>query len=130
MHITIRLHPLLLPALFIAGCGGGSGMGSVPLPISVSLAVSTVTLSQDGAPVTVPIHIVSTSETGTVAITGLPTGVKETYAASDTNPSGTLMFVASAATPAGTYKPTITVNSAGQTATTTFTLIITAASSP
>jgi len=115
-------------ALAIAGCGGSGGM-NVQVPISVSLTISKVAISQDGMPVVVQINIVSSSETALVSVIGLPEGVKETYAASDTNPSGTLTFTASASTPAGSTMPIINVNSAGQSASTSFMLIVTAASS-
>jgi len=96
------------------------------VPITVSLPISTVVVPQDGTQVIVPIDITSTSETALVAVSGLPSALQEKYAASDTNPSGSLAFTASAATPPGTYTPTVTVNSAGQTASTNFTLVVTA----
>jgi hypothetical protein len=96
----------------------------VPRPIMVSLPVSTVVVPQDGTQVIVPINITSTSETALVAVSGLPTGLQEKYAASDTSPSGSLSFTASAATPAGTYMPKVTVQSAGQTASANFTLVV------
>jgi hypothetical protein len=99
----------------------------VPMPIMVSLPVSTVVVPQDGTQVIVPINITSTSETALVSVSGLPTGLQEKYAASDTNPSGSLVFTASATTPAGTYMPTVTVQSAGQTASANFTLIVSVA---
>ena len=95
------------------------------VPITVSLPISTVVVPQDGTQVIVPIDITSTSETALVAVRGLPSGLQEKYAASDTNPSGSLAFTASRATPAGTYAATVTVNSAGQTASTNFTLVVT-----
>lgn len=97
----------------------------MPVPISVSLPVSTIVVPQDGTQVVVPINIVSTSETALVSISGLPAGLQEKYAASDTNPSGSLAFTASTTTPTGTYTPIVTVISAGQTASTNFTLVVT-----
>ena len=91
-------------------------------PLSVFLPISAVVVPQDGMPVIVPIQIGSTSETALVAVSGLPSGVQEKYAASDTNPSGTLTFTANSTSPAGTYMPIVTVFSAGQTASTKFTL--------
>jgi hypothetical protein len=126
---TIRLVPgvaFLGFALAAAGCGGGGGSIITKVPITVSLPISTVVVQQDGTPVVVPIDITSTSETALVAVSGLPSGLQEEYAASDTNPSGSLKFTASAATPVGTYTPTVTVNSASQTASTNFTLVVTA----
>src|SRR5579872_5677106 len=115
---------VLAGACAIAGCGGGSG-GMVPIqPITVSLSASRITVPEGGKPVYLQIIITSTSETALVNFTGLPAGVKVTYAASDTNPSGLLTFTATAAAPAGTFMPTVTVNSAGQTASLQFTLIV------
>jgi hypothetical protein len=111
-------------ALAVAGCSCGGGSMIVPMTITVSLPVSTVVVPQDGTQVIVPINITSTSETALVFVSGLPTGLQETYSASDTNPSGSLLFTASAATPAGTYTPKVTVQSAGQTASTNFTLVV------
>jgi hypothetical protein len=112
-------------ALAAAGCSCGGGSIIVQVPITVSLPISTVVVPQDGSKVIVPITITSTSETALVAVSGLPSGLQEKYAASDTNPSGSLVFTASTATPAGTYAATVTVNSAGQTASTNFTLVVT-----
>src|ERR1035438_3688683 len=107
------------------GCGGGVSMlPSVQVPITVSLVISTIYVPQDGTPVMVPIPIASSSETALVSISGLPAGVQVKYTSTDTNPSGRLSFVAGVASQAGTYTPTVTVYSAGQTASTTFTLIV------
>jgi len=116
---------LLLLAVALAVCGcGGAATGPMMNPISVSLVNSTVTVQQGGAPVIVLIQIMSPSETALVSLTGLPGGVGESYAASDTNPSGTLTFKAAKSAAPGTYTPKITVMSAGQTAMTTFTLVV------
>jgi hypothetical protein len=100
-------------------------MSPVP-PITVSVP-ATVTVLQGGPPVIVQIEIGSSSETAEVAVTGLPGGVQESYAASDTNPSGTLTFTAGPTAIVGNFTATVTVNSAGQTALTTFTLVVNAA---
>ena len=115
----------VMAACVMTGCGGGSGGGSGSgLPVSVSLPVSSITVAQDGAPSSVNITINSSSETALVSVAGLPGGVGEKYAASDTNPSGVLTFTANSSSAAGTYQPTITVNSAGQTASLQFTLLV------
>lgn len=93
-------------------------------PITVFLPISTVVVMQNGMQVSVPIQISSTSETALVSVTGLPGGVQEKYASSDTNPSGSLAFTATAAAQTGTFMPIITVMSAGQTVSTSFTLIV------
>ena len=121
----VRDESFLGFALAAAGCSSGGGSINVQVPIAVSLPISTVVVPQDGMHVIVPIDITSTSETALVAVSGLHSGLQEKYAASDTNPSGSLAFTASTATPAGTYTPTVTVNSAGQTASTNFTLVVT-----
>jgi hypothetical protein len=94
------------------------------VPISVSLPISTVVVHPNGVPVVVPIQISSTSETALVMLSGLPAGVQVKYAASDTNPSGQLSFTASTATQIGTTMPTVSVESAGQAASATFTLTV------
>jgi hypothetical protein len=98
-------------------------------PISVSLSSPVVAVPLDGKPVHVAISIKSTSETALVNLIGLPGGVQEMYAASDTNPSGSLTFTATKSAVAGTYMPIIVVNSAGQTASVKFTLVVGAATS-
>lgn len=125
--IPNRCVGFVASALFLTGCGGGSaGTGSmfVQMPISVSLPISTIVLSKNGPTVIVPIQIKSTSETALVAVSPLPAGVQEKYSFSDTNPSGTLAFSANSTTPAGTYMPIVTVMSANQSASTSFTLIV------
>jgi hypothetical protein len=94
------------------------------VPITVSLAIPTVVVPQDGASTGVGITITSSAETALVAVNGLPAGVQEKYAASDTNPSGVLTFTAATFTPAGSYSPTITVHSAAQTVSVQFKLVV------
>jgi hypothetical protein len=74
--------------------------------------------------VVVPIQIGSTSETAVVSVGALPGGVQATYAASDTNPSGSLAFTANTSAVPGTYEPIVTVNSANQIASVNLTLIV------
>jgi hypothetical protein len=93
--------------------------------ITVSLPISTVVVPKDGTQGIVPIEITSISGTARVAVSSLPSGLQEKYAASDTNPSGSLAFTARTATAAGIHTPTATVKSAGQTASTNFTLVVT-----
>jgi hypothetical protein len=107
----------------LAGCGGRSG-APIAAPISVSLSASTVVVPQDGTPVHVQIMIRSTSETALIGFAGLPGGVEAKYAASDTNPSGLLTFMATKKVAAGTYMPIIAVNSANQSAMITFTMVV------
>ena len=117
--------PAIAGALAVLGLMGCGGSGTPTMaPISVSLSSSTVVVSKGGTPTYVQVIIKSTSETALVTFAGLPGGVQATYQASDTNPSGLLTFVATEKVTAGTYMPTITVNSAGQTAMIGFTLIV------
>jgi hypothetical protein len=109
--------------LVASGCGGGSGSGNPPA-ISVMLDQSSIVVSQDGKPVIVQLFIDSPSETALVSFTGMPGGVEVSYQASDTSPSGTLTFIGSKNAPLGTYTPKVTAQSAGATATTTFTLVV------
>jgi hypothetical protein len=99
------------------------------VPLLVSLNSAVVTVPQDGTPVRVVITISSSSETALVSFIGLPGGVEDMYQATDTNPSGLLTFTATMAAVAGTYTPTILVNSAGQTASLRFTMVV-ASSTP
>lgn len=109
-------------ALVLSGCSGGNG--SPPQnPISVYLPISTINLPA-GANATVPIQIASPSETAQVAFSGLPAGVQVRYAATDTNPSGTLTFEATESATTGTFMPTVTVTSSGLTESATFTLVV------
>jgi hypothetical protein len=125
-RLTTAFTTLILSwAAIGCGGGGGSGSGTNPVnPISVSLSTSTVVVPQDGMPTSVQITINSTSETALVSFNGLPGGVQATYAASDTNPSGPVTFVATTSAPAGSYSASVTANSAGQTASTEFKLVV------
>lgn len=98
---------------------------TAPNQVSVSLADSTVTVQQGGPAVNVVLQIQSPSETAVVSVSGLPAGVGVKYAASDTNPSGLLIFMANGAAMKGTFMPIIAVQSAGQMVATQFTLVVT-----
>lgn len=117
-----RLLVIPVVALVLSGCSGKSG-NSLQNPISVYLPISTINLTA-GANATVPIQIVSPSETAQVAFSGLPAGVQVRYTATDTNPSGSLTFEATESATTGTFTPAVTVMSAGLTASTTCTLVV------
>jgi len=121
----ISIYMACAASLAACGCGGSPGTGgqNVP-PISVMLDESSIAVSQDGAPVIVQIFIDSPSETALVSFTGMPGGVQVKYQASDTSPSGTLTFIGNSTAPLGTYTPKVTAHSAGQTAMSTFTLVV------
>lgn len=124
------LRALLVPIVAallgpMPGCGGGGAFVPAPPHISVSLSAPSVVVPQTGMEIIVPISIMSPSETAIVAVTGLPGGILQGYLPSDTNPSGILTFMGGSNTPIGTYMPTINVHSAGATASTQFTLVVT-----
>ncbi|HTB96738.1 MAG TPA: hypothetical protein VK716_07000 [Terracidiphilus sp.] len=114
---------LIGAVLALMGCGKAND-ALIQNPITITLPISTVTVTQDGPTVIIPIQITSTSETALVSVTGLPGGVAEKYAATDTSPSGSLFFTADGVAMTGTFMPTITVMSAGEIAKTQFTLIV------
>jgi len=122
----VAVSRLLLPgfyALLLAGCAGGSGR-SAQNPVSVYLPIPKIELTEGAGAIIIPIQIASPSETAQVAVSNLPAGVQVRYASTDTNPSGTLSFMANESAMAGTFMPIVTVNSAGLTASTGFTLVV------
>jgi hypothetical protein len=130
-HASYPLSRIGLAGFVVAltGCGGA---GFTPQPINLSVSVNniTVVVPANGTAVNVPVTIVAPTETATFAITGLPAGVSESYKESESNPSGLLTLIANSTTMPGTYMPTITVGSSGQTASVVFTLVISAAAKP
>jgi hypothetical protein len=131
MHLLSSRIGASFAALVLAltACGGGT---FVPPPINLSVSVNnaTVMVTANGTAVNVPVTIIAPTETATFNITGLPAGVSESYKESESNPSGLLTLVANSTTVPGTYMPTITVGSSGQTASVVFTLVITAPPKP
>jgi hypothetical protein len=125
---TIARHlATSLLAFSITACGGGIDRGSgalAPNTISVFLPVATVELSAGGAEVTIPILIDSPGETALVEVDGLPAGVQVAYAASDTNPSGTLAFLANNQAMSGSRMPIVKVTSIGQMVTAALTVVV------
>ena len=118
--------------LFLAliGCGSKAAFSPPPINLSVSVNNTTIVVPPNGMPVNVPVTIVAPTETATFSISGLPAGVSESYKESESNPSGLLTLVANATTMPGTYMPTITVGTLGQTASVVFKLVISAPSKP
>jgi len=113
------------PILILSGCGS-AGYTSASIVLTVSLSNKVINLQANGMPLNIPVTIVAPTETATFSILGLPAGVSESYKESESNPSGLLTLTASSFTMPGTYTPTITVGSSGQTASLIFTLIVTA----
>jgi hypothetical protein len=114
----------------LIGCGSGATFSPPPINLSVSINNTTVIVPPNGMPVNVPVTIVAPTETATFSISGLPAGVMESYKESESNPSGLLTLVANTTTVPGTYMPTITVGTLGQTASVVFRLVISAPSKP
>jgi hypothetical protein len=124
--IEVILAGLVL-VLMTGGCGGGTSFSLPPIVLSVSVNGTTVVVPPNGTAVNIPVTIVAPTETATFTINGLPAGVSDTYKESESNPSGLLTLIANPTTKPGTYMPTITVGSSGQTASVAFTLVISAA---
>jgi hypothetical protein len=127
--IEVILAGLLLVSMS-GGCGGGTSFSLPPIVLSVSVNGTTVVVPPNGTAVNIPVTIVAPTESATFTISGLPAGVSDTYKESESNPSGLLTLVANSTTKPGTYMPTITVGSSGQTASVAFTLVISAAPKP
>jgi len=107
----------------VSACGGSRNYTPPPIVLTVSLSNSTITVAQ-GSSALAPVTIDAPTETASFTITGLPAGVAESYKESESNPSGLLTITASSQATIGTYKPTITVGSSGQTTSLIFTLVV------
>jgi hypothetical protein len=116
--------------LVMTGCGSGAKFSPPPIELSVSLSESTIVVPPNGMLVNVPVTVVAPTETVTLTIGGLPAGVGESYKESESNPSGLLTLSATSSTMPGTYMPTITVASTGQTASLAFTLVVSSPPKP
>jgi hypothetical protein len=117
--------------LSLIGCGGGkSSFAPPPINLSVSVNGATVMVPANGMAVNVPVTIVAPTETASFTMSGLPTGMSYTYRESESNPSGLLTLIAIPSTMPGTYMPQITVGTLGQTASVTFTLVVSAPAKP
>jgi hypothetical protein len=110
----------------VSGCGGSRNYTPPPIVLTVSLGNSTITVAQGGTALE-PVTIDAPTETASFTITGLPAGIAESYKESESNPSGLLTITANSQAVVGTYKPTITVGSSGQTTSLVFTLVVSAA---
>jgi hypothetical protein len=108
----------------VAGCGGSRSYTTPPIVLSVSL--SSIVNLQQGGTANASVIIDAPTETASFSITGLPPGVSQSYKESESNPSGLLTLTANASASIGTYMPKRTVGSSGQTASTLFTLVVTA----
>ena len=131
----LQRHPIRKPLslgltavvmIALSGCGGSRNYTPPPIILTVSLSNSTITVAQGGTAFA-PVMIGAPTETASFTIIGLPAGVSESYKESESNPSGLLTITASSEAAIGTYKPTITVGSSGQTTSLVFTLIVSAA---
>jgi hypothetical protein len=129
-RIDVFTAGLILILMSNGGCGGKTSFSPPPIVLSVSVNSTTVVVPPDGTAVHIPVTIVAPTETATFTISGLPAGVSDTYKESESNPSGLLTLIANSTTKPGTYMPTITVGSSGQTASVAFTLVISAPPKP
>jgi hypothetical protein len=118
---------MLATMLALPGCGGKANNAPAPFPLSVTIGMPTLTIQQGGQPILQPITIMAPTETTTFVVSGLPAGVNATYKPSESNPSGLMTLTANASATIGSTMPVITVGTKGETATTTFTLVVTAA---
>jgi hypothetical protein len=124
-----RFSSLLAVAvlLTVTGCGGGkTSFSPPPIILSVSVNNATITVPPNNMAVYVQVVIVAPTETATLNITGLPAGVSFNYRESESSPSGVLTLMATPSTLPGTYMPQINVGTLGQTASTVFSLVVTA----
>ncbi len=125
IRIAISLALLLIALPILSGCGSSSSFMNPPIVLSVSLN-PTVPITSNNVPIGVQVTIMAPTETATFSIIGLPGGLSYSYKESESNPSGLLTLTAATTTVAGTYRPVITVGSSGQTATTSFALVVSA----
>jgi hypothetical protein len=122
---VLRNIPALVIVLSaVSGCGGSRNYTPPPIILTISLGTPAITVAQGGY-VYAPVTIGAPTETVSFTITGLPGGVAESYKESESNPSGLLTITANTQAMIGSYKPTITVGSSGQTASLVFTLVVT-----
>lgn len=121
-----HISAITVVLLAVSGCGGSRNYTPPPIVLTVSLGNPAITVAQGGM-VYAPVTIVAPTETVSFTITGLPGGVAESYKESESNPSGLLTITANTQAMTGSYKPTITIGSSGQTASLVFTLVVTAA---
>jgi hypothetical protein len=129
----VRCSSLLGAAvlLSVTSCGGGkTSFSPPPINLSVSVNNATITVPPNNMAVYVQVVIVAPTETATFTIAGLPAGVSFNYRESESSPSGLLTLMANPSTMPGTYMPLITVGTLGQTASTVFTLVVTAPAKP
>jgi hypothetical protein len=130
-HHGARIHLASVAYLLaLTACGGGTSFAPPPINLSVSVNNTMVVVPANSTAVNIAVTIVAPTETATFTITGLPAGVSENYKESESNPSGLLTLIANASTVPGTYMPTITVGSSGQTASVVFVLVISAPPKP
>jgi len=120
-----RLLVTLLSAslLLATGCGSGS-TPEVIQKLTVALSATSVVAAQDSAPATLGVTVTGPTGSGSVVVSGLPSGLSSSYAASSGATSGTWTFTAGSTTAAGTYTPTMTVTVGSQTVTSSFTLSV------
>jgi len=118
-------------AIWLIGCPSGSGPveggGSQTLDFTLTLSSSTVLALQDGTPAPVGAAIARSAgntNSVTLATTGLPSGLQARFTQPGSGSAGTVTFVASGATPAGTYAVNIQAGDGGPTTSRSLTVVV------
>lgn len=111
-------------AILFAGCGSGGSSGSgSQSTLTLSLAASSVTVPQDGTPVTLAVTVNGASSGSSVLVSGQPSGISAKFAPTDGGPSGILTLTGSSSAASGNYSATVSINSNGAFATQNLTIV-------
>ncbi|HEV2231795.1 MAG TPA: hypothetical protein VGV68_00165 [Terriglobia bacterium] len=127
MRIEFRLAIILSAILLAASCGGGyANNNQPPAPVTLQLSASTLTATQDGSPATVNVTLVrpyGNTNSITLSVTGLPTGVTKVITSPGTGNTGMISFDAQGAA-AGAYSVTVNATDGVTNATAALTLVV------
>ena len=130
---AVRVAGLVALAIFIAGCGRGGGSGSggggntQPHDVTLTLSAATALVLQDGTPAQVGAILgrsVGDTNSVTLAVAGLPSGMQAQFAQPGTGSAGTVTFQAGSATPAGAHSVTVQASEGGSAASQSITLTV------
>lgn len=127
MRIEFRLAIILSAILLAASCGGGyANNNQPPAPVTLQLSASTLTATQDGSPAAVNVTLVrpyGNTNSITLSVTGLPTGVTNVITSPGTGNTGMISFDAQGAA-AGAYSVTVNATDGVTNATAALTLVV------
>lgn len=127
MRIEFRLAIILSAILLAASCGGGyANNNQPPAPVTLQLSASTLTATQDGSPAAVNVTLVrpyGNTNSITLSVTGLPTGVTKVITSPGTGNTGMISFDAQGAA-AGAYSVTVNATDGVTNATAALTLVV------